>query len=175
MRLHGRPFSRNDHLLSVIFRYEKSAYLFYFRNALIGIFCWVLGKRIKICRYKKRRSVLSCGTKRFSAISLSVSVEILDLPNVHVCPHTWGSTNRLERYCFYTSPNLLLWGHYIGYSNQPPFTFFSEVNQDVVISLLLLRCVKFISNTAHTDNIIWNVRGYFEFLPQPTHYVMNRS
>ena len=78
-------------------------------------------------------------------------------------------------YCFYTSPNLLLWGHYIGYSNQPPFTFFSEVNQDVVISLLLLRCVKFISNTAHTDNIIWNVRGYFEFLPQPTHYVMNRS
>ena len=35
--------------------------------------------------------------------------------------------------------------------------------------------VKFISNTAHTDNIIWNVRGYFEFLPQPTHYVMNRS
>ena len=114
-------------------------------------------------------------TKRFSAISLSVSVEILDLPNVHVCPHTWGSTNRLERYCFYTSPNLLLWGHYIGYSNQPPFTFFSEVNQDVVISLLLLRCVKFISNTAHTDNIIWNVRGYFEFLPQPTHYVMNRS
>lgn len=134
-----------------------------------------IGKRIKICRYKKRRSVLSCGTKRFSAISLSVSVEILDLPNVHVCPHTWGSTNRLERYCFYTSPNLLLWGHYIGYSNQPPFTFFSEVNQDVVISLLLLRCVKFISNTAHTDNIIWNVRGYFEFLPQPTHYVMNRS
>lgn len=129
-----------------------------------------MGKRIKICRYKKRRSVLSCGTKRFSAISLSVSVEILDLPNVHVCPHTWGSTNRLERYCFYTSPNLLLWGHYIGYSNQPPFTFFSEVNQDVVISLLLLRCVKFISNTAHTDNIIWNVRGYFEFLPQPTHY-----
>lgn len=59
-----------------------------------------------------------------------------------------------------------------GYSNQPPFTFLPEANQDVVISLLLLYGIKFIANTTHTDNIIWNIGGYFEPFPQPTHYVI---
>lgn len=62
-----------------------------------------------------------------------------------------------------------------GYSNQPPFTFLPEANQDVVISLLLLYGIKFIANTTHTDNIIWNIGGYFEPFPQPTHYVMDCS
>lgn len=136
-------------------RQEKSAYLFCFRRTLKGAFCRLQGEKIKICRYKMRRSLLSCGTKRYSSVSLSFSVEILDFTNVHVCPHIRGEHKQIRTVCFYYTPhNLLLWGHYIWYSNQSPFTFLPETSQNVVISLLLLCGVKFIANTTHTDNII---------------------
>ena len=94
-------------------RQEKSAYLFCFRYALKGAFCRLQGEKIKICRYKKRRSLLSCGTKRYSSVSLSFSVEILDFTNVHVCPHIRGSTNRLERYAFIILPTICYFGDII--------------------------------------------------------------
>ena len=94
-------------------RQEKSAYLFCFRRTLKGAFCRLQGEKIKICRYKKRRSLLSCGTKRYSSVSLSFSVEILDFTNVHVCPHIRGSTNRLERYAFIILPTICYFGDII--------------------------------------------------------------
>lgn len=94
-------------------RQEKSAYLFCFRRTLKGAFCRLQGEKIKICRYKKRRSLLSCGTKRYSSVSLSFSVEILDFTNVHVCPHIRGSTNRLEQYAFIILPTICYFGDII--------------------------------------------------------------
>lgn len=54
----------------------------------------MVGTKVKNCRYKKRRSFLGCGTKDGLVMLLSFFAEMLDSPNVHVCPHIWGSTNR---------------------------------------------------------------------------------